>query len=69
MMALRLADIRVSKGFTQVQLAEKSGISQETISLYETGKQRPLPESLIKLAKALDCSVGELLGIEKGGAE
>jgi transcriptional regulator with XRE-family HTH domain len=65
-MVIKLADIRASKGLTQTQLAEMADISQETISLYETGKQKPLPDNLIRLASALDCTVDELLGLDEG---
>jgi len=34
-----LAGYRLKEGFTQMQLAEKMGISQKTISDYENGKK------------------------------
>ena len=58
-----LARIRAMKGYTQTQLAAAAGLTQETISLYENGRQKPFPESLKKIAIALDCSLDELFGI------
>ena len=45
----------------QAQLAERSGISQATISNYLTGKSMPDILKLNKLARALDVDVAELL--------
>jgi len=55
-----LAIKRVSLGLTQLQLSELTGITQENISLYENGKQQPLPDNLFKLSNALGCPVEEL---------
>lgn len=51
-------------------LAAKSGVSPAQISLIENYQSAGSPDSLEKLAKALDCTVGELLDIEPepGGA-
>lgn len=51
-------------------LAEKSGVSPAQISLIENYQSAGSPDSLEKLAKALECEVGELLDIdpEPGGA-
>lgn len=54
--------LRRSKGFkSQKILAEKSGVSQATISRIEDGTQKPLPETLLLLADALNSSAIELL--------
>ncbi len=45
--------IRQRRGITQTQLAERSGISQHSISKLETGRTQPKPETLEKLASAL----------------
>lgn len=46
---------------TQGQLAEKSGLSLDTISRYETGKRSPRVTDLEKIASALGRSLAELL--------
>ena len=60
---MNLADIRINKGLTQREIAERmgGGMTQETISLYENGKQKPLPENLVRLADALECTLDELV--------
>jgi transcriptional regulator with XRE-family HTH domain len=44
-------------------LAEKAGVSRDSISNYETGQREPYPATAMKLADALNVSVSEL---EKG---
>jgi len=56
---------RKLEGLTLKQLAEKVGASESTISQYELGKRQPDNEMLLKLSKALDTSVGALLGEQK----
>lgn len=60
---LNLARLRAMRGMTQRELAERvgGGMTQETISLYENGRQKPLPENLIRLADALGCTIDELV--------
>jgi transcriptional regulator with XRE-family HTH domain len=60
----RLSMIRKSKGFTQVELAEKMGIIQVLISDYERDKLRPHHDMIARFAQALKVSADELLGIK-----
>jgi len=55
-----LKEIRLKKGITQVELAKHVGISQQTISHYETGRAKPSLDVAVKLAKALGVSVEEI---------
>lgn len=50
----RLAEARTARAFSQSQLGEKSGVSKQSISYYENGKQTPRAESIEKLAHALN---------------
>ncbi|MGH8431153.1 MAG: helix-turn-helix domain-containing protein [Solimonas sp.] len=59
----RLAAIRKDRGFTQAELAEKTGLIQVVISDYERDKLRPYADVVAKLARALQISTDELLGI------
>jgi transcriptional regulator with XRE-family HTH domain len=59
----RLAALRKERGLTQTDLAKKLGTAQAVISDYERGKLRPNPEILVRLAKVLDVSADELLGL------
>lgn len=59
----KLAEIRNRKGLTQKQLADKLGVTQQTIWYYENGKREMKSSVLVSMSKALGCSVSELLGI------
>ncbi|WP_262408566.1 helix-turn-helix transcriptional regulator [Sphingomonas sp. JC676] len=52
---------RAAKGWTQEQLAEKSGFSQQYISGLEQGKRNPTIVSVYEIALTLDVSHLELL--------
>ena len=52
---------REEKKLTQQQLAEKCGVNQNSISRYEKGVREPSIKVMKALAKALDCSIDELL--------
>lgn len=59
----RLAEMRKRAGLTQQQLAEKIGVTQQTIWYYENGRREMKSSVLVELSKALGCSVSELLGL------
>lgn len=58
----RIAQTRKARGFTQVQLAERLGIAQQTLAHYEGGRLRLPIAALIALSQELKISVGELIG-------
>jgi transcriptional regulator with XRE-family HTH domain len=67
-----LRSIRKSKGLTMEQLANLSGVSSKTISLYEhTPPRRPSRKVVDKLSKTLEISPDKLLGAigSKGRAQ
>jgi len=47
---------RKKRNLTQVELSEKSGLSRQTISLFESGKRVPTLLSLFQLSKGLNMS-------------
>jgi len=53
---------RQGLGLTLEQLAERSGLSPHYLSTVETGGRDPSVSTVTKLAKALGCPPGELLG-------
>ncbi len=62
----QLARIRRLRGYSQRILAEKSGVSLRMIQLYEQRQndiQKAQVDSLLKLAKALECGVEDLLDV------
>lgn len=56
-----IREVRLKKGFTQEQLAEKSGIKQQHLTQVETGKIRPTLKTSRALAKALDVDPLDLM--------
>ena len=54
--------LRESKGYTQQQLSEMIGVSQQTLQKYETQKHEPDIESLKKLADIFGVTVDYLVG-------
>ena len=57
----RLARIRRERGFTQVELAEKTGLVQTLVSDYERGKLRLNADMILRFATALEVSTDDLL--------
>lgn len=53
--------IRIEKGLTQEQLAERAGVSQFYISLLENGGRNPTVVSLWELSQALGVSHVDLV--------
>lgn len=62
----RLAAARKAQGLTQQQLAERLGISQQTLAHYEVGRLRVAVAMLPALAKELNVAVDVLIGGSNG---
>lgn len=60
--AQRLVAIRTARELTQTQLAKKTGLTQRTISHYETGAGYPPAPTVVELASVLQITTDELLG-------
>lgn len=56
----RVRSLREQHGLTQSKLAALVGMHQVTISLIEKNERWPSTELLVKLANALNVSIGEL---------
>ena len=59
-----LKRIRTAKGYSQKQLAELSGVSLRSIQMYEQRQKdinKAQSDSLFRLAKALGCTMEDLL--------
>jgi len=54
-----LKDIRRRHGLSQVDLSNRSGVAQNTISDIETGRREPRPSTLRKLARSLGVEVAD----------
>ena len=56
-------DYRHTKGMTQEELAEKVGVSRQTIISIEKGNYVPSVLLSLKLSKTFGCSVNDLFSI------
>jgi len=59
----RIKALRKSRGLSQEQLAEKTGITPKYLSRLEVGQQNPSIETLAKLTEALDVELWELCDV------
>jgi DNA-binding XRE family transcriptional regulator len=58
-----LAQLRLSKGLSQSQLAKKAGLRQPNISEIEAGKRKPEYATASKIASALDVSIADFYAL------
>lgn len=63
MLGKRILEFRLSFGWNQVQLAEKLGVSKQTVSNWENENIQPSIDMLIRLAKLFHTSTDYLLGL------
>ena len=59
---IRIKELRQKHHIPQVRLAVELGVSQNTISRYETGEHEPSYDALIAIADYFNVSVDYLLG-------
>ncbi len=63
MIAKRLKELRKKSGWSQQRLAEKAGLSYNTITKIEQGAAtKPTIQTMIKIADAFQISIDELVG-------
>ncbi len=60
----KIRELRKELGFRQEDLADKLGVTRQTINAIENNKYNPTLELAMKLAKLLTVSVEELFLIE-----
>lgn len=53
--------LRKQKGFSQVMLAQRLGVAQNTVSNWETGDSKPDIIMADKIAKVFSCDVSEVV--------
>ena len=59
----RLKELRIERGLGQNALARTLGLSNASISYWETGKQEPTASAIFKLAFFFDVASDYLLGL------
>lgn len=64
-----LKELRNENGMTQEQLGEKIGVSNKTISRWETGNYMPPVECLNMLSDIYHISINEILGGERASGD
>lgn len=62
MSVLNLKFYRSKYNFSQVEVANKIGVTQSCYSLWEVGKRLPDAKQIIKLCKVFDCTPNDLFG-------
>ena len=65
----RIAALRKARNITQVQLAEKLGISQQTLQSYECGRRRVPVSAMPAVAQHLEVSLDELFDAPRKAAK
>lgn len=60
----RIAELRLARNWTQVQLAQKLNVSKQTVSNWENNNILPSIELLIKLARLFSVSTDYLLALD-----
>ncbi|WP_186579453.1 helix-turn-helix transcriptional regulator [Aquibacillus kalidii] len=60
---------RVQVNLTQQQLAEKIGVTRQTISLIEKGKYNPTLKLCLDICYTVNKTLDEIFWIEKGSDE
>ena len=63
-MVLRIKELREERGMTQRQLADNTGVSQNTVSCWETEVALPRVRQLPLLANVLSVPIGELFALD-----
>jgi transcriptional regulator with XRE-family HTH domain len=61
MFSTQLKKYRKNNGYTQKQLAEAVGVTQQAVAKWETDKASPDPEMLQKISSMLNVTVDSLL--------
>ena len=67
-LAQAMKAIRKRRGLTQIELAEKMGVADRTISLIETGINAPSMETLVLFLTALEISPRDLFSFDSDEA-
>lgn len=64
MLGDRIKELRLAQNLTQVQLADKLGVSKQTVSNWENGNIPPSIDMLLSVIEYFHCSADYLLGLD-----
>ena len=59
----RLYNIRKLRGITQAELAQRIGVSNSTVGMYEQGRREPCLSMLKKICEVMDVTSDYLIGV------
>lgn len=60
----RVREMRDTRGWTQLQLAEAMGVSRKTVNTIENGIFLPSTMVALKMARAFDCRVEDIFWLD-----
>lgn len=63
MLSKRIFELRLSYNWTQVQLAQKLGVTKQTVSNWENDNIQPSIDMLIKISNIFNVSTDYMLGL------
>ena len=63
MLSKSIYELRMSFGWTQVQLAKKLGVTKQTVSNWENDNIQPSIDMLVKISKTFNVTTDYLLGL------
>lgn len=65
---MKIKDLRIAAGLSQVELADMMNVGQASIAGWESGNKYPSSDKLPQLADALHCTIDALFGREANTA-
>lgn len=66
---LRIAEAREARGWTQEQLAQAVGTTQQTIQRWESGQVDPKVSKVEDISRALGITLSFILGVDENGKD
>lgn len=63
-MGYKIKQARNARGWSQGELARRSGTTQQAIQRYESGKREPKVSAVVSMAAALGVTISYLLGLD-----
>lgn len=64
MLGQRIQELRGGRGWSQVEVARRLGVTKQTVSNWENGNIQPSVDMLVRLAKLFQVSADYLLGLD-----
>lgn len=63
-MGYKIEQARRARGWSQAELARRSGTTQQAIQRYESGEREPKVSAVVSMAAALGVTISYLLGLD-----